>query len=61
MVWGNISITGETGLATTEGHLNVMMYQQPVAVPYLHNLGSNPILQDDNAQPHRVRVITDYL
>ena len=30
-------------------------------IPYLHNLGSNSILQDDIHHPHRARVITDYL
>jgi len=32
-----------------------------VAITYLHNLGPNSIPQDDNARPHRARVITDYL
>ena len=25
---------------------------QPVAIPYLHRLGANSILQDDNTRPH---------
>ena len=29
--------------------------------PYLRNLGPNAILQDDNARPHRARIITEYL
>ena len=33
----------------------------PVAIPYLRNLGPNAILQDDNARPHRARIITEYL
>ena len=33
----------------------------PVAIPYLQNLGPNAILQDDNARPHRARIITEYL
>jgi len=65
MVWGGISITGNTRLVIIEGHVNAVRYQdeilQPVAIPYLHNLGPNSILQDDHARPHRARVITDYL
>ena len=34
---------------------------EPVAIPYLQNLGPNSILQDDNARPHRGRIITEYL
>ena len=32
-----------------------------MAIPYLQNLGPNSILQDDNARPHRGRIITEYL
>ena len=34
---------------------------QPNAVPYLQTLGPNAIFQDDNARPHRARLVTDYL
>ena len=34
---------------------------QPVAIPYLHSLGLNSILQDDNSRPHRAGSISDYL
>ena len=34
---------------------------EPVAIPYLQNLGPNSILQDDNARPHRGRIITEIL
>lgn len=65
MVWGGISITGKTRLVPIEGNLTAVRYRdeilQPVAIPYLHNLGPNAILQDDNARPHRARVINDYL
>jgi len=65
MVWGGICITGKTRLVIIEGHFNAVRYQNDilhlVAIPYLHNLGLNSILQDDNACPHRARVITDYL
>lgn len=30
-------------------------------IPYLHNMGANPILQDDNDRPHRAGVTIDDL
>lgn len=29
---------------------------QPIAIPYLHSLGLNYVLQDDTRQPHRMHV-----
>ena len=55
MVWGGI----------IGGNLNAERYRdeilQPVAIPYLHSLGPNSILQDDKARPHRAWFIRDYL
>ena len=34
---------------------------QLVAIPYLHSLGPNSILKDDNARPHRAGFIRDSL
>ena len=60
MVWGGISLTGKTRLVIIGGNLNAERYRdeilQPVAIPYLHSLGPNSILQDDNARPHRAGV-----
>merc|ERR1711951_246843 len=57
MVWGSISLTGKTRLVIIGGNLNAERYRdeilQPVAIPYLHSLGPNSILHDDNACPHR--------
>ena len=65
MVWGGISMTGKTRLVVIVGNLNAMNYRddilEPVAVPFLNNIGPNAILQDDNARPHRARIINDYL
>ena len=62
---GGISITGKTRLVIIAGNLNAARYRdeilQPVAIPYLRQLGVNGILQDDNARPHRARIITDHL
>ncbi|GLD67633.1 caspase-13-like protein [Lates japonicus] len=65
MVWGGISHTGKTRLVIIGDSLNAERYRdeilQPVAIPYLHRLGTNPILQDDNAHPHGAGFIRDYL
>ena len=65
MVWGGISLTGKTRLVIIGGNLNAERYRdeilQPVAIPYLHKLGPNSILQNDNAHPHRAGFIRDYL
>ena len=65
MVWGGISLRGKTNLVIIKRNLNALRYRDeildPVAIPYLRNLGPNAILQDDNARPHRARIITEYL
>uniref|UniRef100_A0A667ZNY4 Transposase Tc1-like domain-containing protein n=1 Tax=Myripristis murdjan TaxID=586833 RepID=A0A667ZNY4_9TELE len=65
MVWGGISLTGKTRLVIIGGNLNAETYRdeilQPVAIPYLHSLGPNSVLLDDNARPHRAGFIRDYL
>ena len=65
MVWGGISVRGKTDLVIIEGNLNAERYRdeilEPVAIPYLRNMGPTAILQDDNARPHRARIIREYL
>ena len=65
MVCGGISLTGKMKLVLTGGNLNAERYRdeilQPVAIPYLHSLGLNSILQDDNARPQGAGVLRDYL
>ena len=65
MVWAGISINGKTRLVVVEGNLNAASYRdeifEPVALPYLQNLGPNAILQDDSARPHRARIIDNFL
>ena len=64
MVWGDIFTAGRTQLVIINGNLNGQRYRDeildPVAIPYIK--GIRGILQDDNARPHRARIIiTDYL
>lgn len=63
MVWGGISTAGKTDLVIINGNLNGQRYRDeildPVAIPYIQGIGG--ILQDDNARPHRARIINDHL
>ena len=34
---------------------------EPIVVPFAENVGENFILMDDNARPHRARVVTEFL
>lgn len=53
MLWGAISLTGNTRLVITAGDLSAKRYQdeilQPVTILYLHSLGPNSILLNDDA------------
>lgn len=65
MVWGGFSHHHRTPLQRIHGYLTGQRYRddilQPVCVPTLQAIGQNAILQDDNARPHRARVVTEYL
>ena len=65
MVWGGISITGKTDLHVIAGNLTGIRYRDevldPIVRPYAGAIGYDFILMDDNARPHRARVVTDYL
>ena len=34
---------------------------RPLVLPGLQQIGGGAVLQDDNARPHRARVVTDFL
>ncbi len=65
LVWGGISLTSKTRLVIIEENVNAINYRddilQPVAIPYLKSLGPNATLQDNNAHPHRARIIGEFL
>ena len=54
-------------LITVRGNLNEQIYRQNIleasVVPHFdnHPLNTRPVFMDDNARPHRARVVTDYL
>ena len=65
MVWGGISIIVKTDLHVIAGNLTGIQYRDevldPIVRPYAGAIGDDFILMDDNARPHRARVVTDYL
>lgn len=65
MVWSSISVMGKTRPVIIGDNLNAERDQneipQRVAVPYLHSLGPNSVLQDENVCLHTTGFIGDYL
>ena len=46
---------------TPNGHRYINEILRPNVVPYLRQLGPNSIFKDDNARPHRARMVDDFL
>jgi hypothetical protein len=65
MVWAGISIDSKTDLHVISGNLSGVSYRDdilhPIVRSYAGAVGYGFILMDDNARPHRARVVTDYL
>ena len=65
MVWGGISIHYRTPLYVVDSNLRGIRYLneiiRPLVLPGLQQIGVGAVLQDDNARPHRARVVTDFL
>jgi transposase len=66
MVWGGISLDGSTDLyVIRNGSLNAVRYRDeildPIVRPFAGAIGDDFILMDDNARPHRARIVNDYL
>lgn len=65
MVWGGISRHHRTPLYHIDGNLNGQRYLQEIVQPMvtvaLQQIGQNAILQDDNATPHRSRVVNAFI
>lgn len=65
MVWGGIGLNHRTPLHRIQGTLTGIRYRdeilRPIAIPALQAMGQGAILQDDNARPHRARVVDDFL
>ena len=65
MIWAGISIGGCTDLHVINGNLTGAIYRDeilhPIVRPYAGAIGNDFVLMDDNARPHRARIVTDYL
>ena len=65
MVWGGITLTNKTPLIQINGNLNSNRYVAEIlrlhVVPHAATIGNGFILMDDNARPHRGRVVTEFL
>ena len=66
MVWGDISYDGSTDLyVIRNGSLTCIRYRDEILAPivrlYAGAIGDDFILMDDNATPHRARIVNEYL
>ncbi|GFT78155.1 transposable element Tc3 transposase [Trichonephila clavipes] len=66
LVWAGISLGGHTDLHVFHGGtVTGLRYRDEILDPYVHPyaaaIGNDFILMDDNARPHRARVVEEYL
>jgi transposase len=66
MVWAGICYDGCTDLyVVRKGTLTGLRYRDeilaPIVRPFAGAIGGNFLLMDDNARPHRARVVNEYL
>jgi hypothetical protein len=66
MVWSDISYNCSTDLyVIRNGSLTGIQYRDEILTPivslYVGAIGDDFILMDDNARPHRARIVNEYL
>ena len=65
MVLGGVTLTNKTHLIQINGNLNSNQYVAEIlrlhVVPHAAAIGNGFILMEDNARPHRGRVVTEFL
>ena len=65
MVWAGISVAERTQLHFVQGNMTSHYYRenvlQAIVLPMRNRLGDRFLLMDDNARPHRARIITTFL
>ena len=61
MLRAGISSNGRTALVVVPGSWIGRRYIDEILRPYLRQMGQNAIFQDDNARPHRARIVDDFL
>lgn len=56
---------GRLPLYHIQDNLTAARYREeilrPLEVPFLQQIGPQAVLQDDNAMPHRARIVGDFL
>ena len=65
MVWAGVSPNARTDLVFIDGNLGGQRYINDVLTPHMllflrQMPDPNPVFQDDNARPHRARIVDDY-
>jgi hypothetical protein len=65
MVWGGLTLNGRTELLIREESMTARKYidkvLEPQLVPFVDNVGSELILQQDNVRPHLAKVVQNFL
>ena len=65
MIWAGTSLNERTALVVVPWKLNGRRYideiLRPHVVLYLCQMGQNVIFQDENARPHRARIMDNFL
>ncbi|KAK7106404.1 hypothetical protein V1264_017665 [Littorina saxatilis] len=65
MVWGAFSFRHRTPLYHIVGNLTGQRYRDetvaPSVLPALHQIGVQAVFQDDNATPHRARLVNNFI
>ena len=67
MVWGCVAYVCKLDPFTVRSNLNGPIYRQNIldasVVAHFdnHSLNTRPVFMEDNARPHRARVVIDYL
>jgi hypothetical protein len=62
MVWGGVCSTARTDLHIfSKGTIYVTDILEQYGVPFAPFIGDNFIFKHDNARPHSVRIVSEYL
>lgn len=65
MIWAGISTDFRTELVIFNESMTANLYLervlQPVVLPIAQNIGPNFVYVDDNARPHRARIVNDFI
>lgn len=64
-VWAGVMYNGRSDLYISQGTVNAVIYRNEiindVVIPYAENFGEHFVMVDDNARPHRARIVQEFL